>query len=128
MKTLILFRGLPGAGKTTAAQLLVKHNCAADDWMIDEDGNYCFDQNKLIDCHQSCIHQVKQWLELGIELIGVHNTFTQEWEMLRFMDLAEKYGYRVIRLIVENHHGSENLHGCPGDNLVKMKNRFSVKL
>jgi hypothetical protein len=48
--------------------------------------------------------------------------------MLPYFDLAEKHGYRVYSLIVENRHGGVNEHGVPEDKLEIMKNRFEVKL
>jgi hypothetical protein len=62
------------------------------------------------------------------EKIIVSNTFTQEWEMKSYYELAEKYGYRVHSVIVENRHGGVNEHGVPEDKLEVMKNRFEVKL
>jgi hypothetical protein len=62
------------------------------------------------------------------ERIIVSNTFTQEWEMKPYYDIAEKYGYRVYSLIVENRHGGVNQHGVPSDKLEQMKNRFNIKL
>ena len=60
--------------------------------------------------------------------IVVANTFTQEWEMKIYFDMAERYNYRVHTLIVENRHGNENVHGVPEDKLQKMKARFEIKL
>ena len=60
--------------------------------------------------------------------IAVSNTFTQEWEMKDYFDLADKYGYKVVSLIVENRHGGKNVHGVPEDKLEIMKNRFEIKL
>jgi hypothetical protein len=60
--------------------------------------------------------------------IVVSNTFTQEWEMQPYYDLAKQYGYKVFTLIVENRHGGVNEHGVPEDKLKIMKNRFEVKL
>jgi hypothetical protein len=60
--------------------------------------------------------------------VVVSNTFTQAWEMQPYFDLAEKYGYRVYSLIVENRHGGVNEHGVPEEKLVQMKNRFEVQL
>jgi hypothetical protein len=48
--------------------------------------------------------------------------------MLPYFDLAEKHGYRVYSLIVENRHGGVNEHGVPEDKLEIMKNRFEIKL
>ena len=60
--------------------------------------------------------------------IVVCNTFSQEWEMKDYFDLASTYGYRVVSLIVENRHGSKNVHNVPEETLEKMRNRFEVKL
>jgi plasmid replication initiation protein len=60
--------------------------------------------------------------------IVVSNTFTQEWEMKPYFELAEKYGYRVYSLIVENRHNGKNVHEVPEDKIQMMKDRFDIKL
>jgi phenolic acid decarboxylase len=67
-------------------------------------------------------------MEDEISTIFVTNTFTQEWEMKAYYDLAKKYGYRVHSVIVENRHGGTNEHGVPLDKLSAMKERFEIKL
>jgi hypothetical protein len=62
------------------------------------------------------------------EKIVVSNTFTQEWEMEYYFDLAKEYGYRVYSLIVENRHGGVNEHGVPEEKLVQMKKRFEITI
>jgi hypothetical protein len=64
----------------------------------------------------------------NIPTIAVSNTFTQEWEMKPYFELAEKYGYKIFTVIVENRHGGKNIHGVPDDKLEIMKNRFEFKL
>jgi hypothetical protein len=64
----------------------------------------------------------------GLDEIIVSNTFTKEWEMTPYYELAEKYGYVVFSLIVENRHGGVNEHGVLSDKLEQMKNRFEIKL
>jgi len=58
----------------------------------------------------------------------VSNTFTQEWEMDAYYQLAEKYRYQVFSVIVENRHEGVNQHGVPQDKLEVMRNRFEIKL
>jgi 50S ribosomal subunit-associated GTPase HflX len=60
--------------------------------------------------------------------IVVSNTFTKEWEMAEYFDLAKQYGYQIFSIIVENRHGGVNQHGVPDDKLQQMKNRFEIKL
>jgi hypothetical protein len=60
--------------------------------------------------------------------IVVSNTFTQEWEMERYYELAKQYGYKIFSIIVENRHGGINQHGVPEDKIEIMKTRFEIKL
>jgi hypothetical protein len=61
-------------------------------------------------------------------IIIVSNTFTQEWEMQAYFDLADRWDYQVTTLIVENRHGGVNEHGVPEETLTKMRDRFEIKL
>jgi hypothetical protein len=60
--------------------------------------------------------------------IAVANTFTEGWEMEPYFKLAKEYGYKTFSIVVENRHGGVNKHGVPQDKLVKMFNRFKIKL
>ena len=131
MKELFLLRGLPGSGKSTLAKMLVgdkeyRHK-EADMYFIDEDGNYQFDVTSLRDAHAWCQEEVEFLMKYEHKVV-VSNTFTQEWEMLPYYDLAKKYGYKVHSLICENRHGGVNEHNVPQETLEKMKQRFEVKL
>lgn len=127
-KDLILVRALPGAGKTTLANLIaVNSNVAADDFF----DRYCdgkFDAARLPEAHGYCQGMCDKMMQAGCERIAVHNTFTQEWEMIPYQDMAKKYGYRVFHIIVENRHGGESVHNVPEATIEKMRNRFEVKL
>jgi hypothetical protein len=60
--------------------------------------------------------------------IAVSNTFTQEWEMKPYFELAKTYGYKVFSIVVENRHEGTNQHGVPDEVLTKMRERFETKL
>ena len=45
-----------------------------------------------------------------------------------YYQIAEKFGYTVYSLIVENRHDGVNSHGVPDEVLTKMRNRFEIKL
>ena len=127
MKQLILLRGLPGAGKSTFANLLGGIHVEADQYFM-QDGEYKFDASKLKQAHNWCKLRVEHSMEDRVDKIVVSNTFTQEWEMDAYFELAEKYGYQTSCLIVENRHGGVNEHGVPESKLEQMKNRFEIKL
>lgn len=133
MKQLILLRGLPGAGKTTLANFFKVNiiQCAviaADDYLTDSTGKYTFDVSLLGKAHEYCRSTAEQSMSSSTEVVIVHNTNTTNREMKPYLELAEKYGYEVMSLIVENRHGSSSVHNVPEETLNKMKERFDVKL
>lgn len=136
-KILTLVRGLPGSGKSTFAHFIwVNHVvCEADKFFVGEDGVYRFDSSKLKEAHKWCKDKVEGMMKENetsggayYPEIAVSNTFTQEWEMKDYYALAEKYGYTVFSIIVENRHGGVNQHGVPEEKLQQMRDRFEIKL
>ena len=135
-KKLYIVRGLPGSGKSKFAEALVGHDflvCEADKYFM-VDGEYKFDGSKLKEAHESCRNLVETYMKDSLvndqfyREIAVSNTFTQEWEMQAYIDLAKQYGYMVFTVIVENRHGGVNQHGVPDEALTRMRDRFEVKL
>jgi predicted kinase len=132
---LILLRGIPGSGKSTLGEIIMKSKggdipdvLSADDFFVDERGFYKFDPTKLKEAHNSCLVKCADRMRQEISKIVVANTFTQEWEMEKYFEIAERYFYRVHCVIVENRHGNRNIHGVPEDKLEVMKDRFEIKL
>jgi predicted kinase len=127
-KTLFILRGLPGSGKSTLAKTLGGNHYEADMYFINASGKYEFDASKIKEAHGWCRDQV--WMDMIKDepLIVVSNTFTQEWEMKPYLDLAKGYGYKTYCLIVENRHEGINEHGVPEGKIEQMKNRFELKL
>jgi predicted kinase len=131
-KELFLLRGLPGSGKSTLAKSIGGIHIEADQYFM-EDGEYKFDSSHLKHAHNYCQGQTQAWMktsgdQVNRDRIVVSNTFTQEWEMDEYYQLAEQYGYRVYSLIVENRHEGINEHGVPSYKLEQMRDRFEIKL
>jgi hypothetical protein len=109
--------------------------CEADKYFINEEnGKYEFDISKISNAHKWCQNLVETYMKDSIHNgqyyreIAVSNTFTQEWEMEPYFELAKKYGYIVFTIIVENRHGGVNQHGVPEKTIQAMKDRFQIKL
>lgn len=131
-KVLFLLRGLPGAGKSTLAKSLGSVYFEADMFYM-EGNEYKFDIKKIGKAHDWCKEQVRISMansssRLGDTRIAVANTFTQEWEMIPYYEMAKEYGFKVFSLIVENRHDGVNVHDCPDDVLDNMHKRFEFKL
>jgi hypothetical protein len=98
-----------------------------------EDGVYKWDPTMIKNAHNYCQGQTQAWMktdsdQIDTSKIVVSNTFTQEWEMQPYFDMAKEYGYKVFTIIVENRHGGINQHGVPDEVLTKMRERFEIKL
>ena len=127
-KVLYIVRGIPGSGKSTFAKQLTSNVFEADHYFYDNDGNYNFIPSEIKEAHKECQQFVGYAMESSIPKIAVSNTFTQEWEMEPYFELAKKHGFKVFTIVVENRHGGVNQHGVPEDKIQIMKDRFEVKL
>lgn len=137
MSALIILRGLPGSGKSTFATYICPDSSVfeADKFFYDEEGNYNFNASKLPAAHKWCIDNVEEAMMINKESMGVYhstivvsNTSTTEKELEPYIDLADKYSYNVVSLVVENRHGNSSVHNVPDETMEKMRNRFNIKL
>ncbi len=131
-KTLLALRGIPGSGKTSLAKAISITNGAPifsiDSYFEDEAGNYHFDYQKNHLAYKECESKTKQALELGVPFVIVDNTFTLDWELSPYTQLAKEFGYRIHVVTVENRHGGKNIHQIPEEQIEKMKGKYKVVL
>ena len=86
MLSLIILRGLPGAGKTKLAKLLSENNkwpvFSIDSYFTDpltNEYNFQFDKNHL--AYKNCEDQTKSAMENKTEKIFIDNVFSLDWEI-----------------------------------------------
>lgn len=125
---LFLVRGLPGAGKSTFAKNLGDCVYLEADMYFMKNGEYRFNRYELKDAHLWCQEACKAALRFGKKNVVVSNTFTQEWEMKPYFEMAEKMSVEVTVLVVENYHGGKSIHNVPEKAMDAMEYRFDLKL
>lgn len=125
MPTLTIIRGLPGSGKSTLAKELDNHprvkRFEADMYMIDENGNYEFSQDRLMYCHTKCRENTRNALIDGYDVI-VSNTFTTKKEIKPYLDIARQCNADVNIILCQNNFGS--IHDVPEETMQRMRDRF----
>lgn len=131
-KAIILLRGLPGSGKSTLAKLLSEDGkypvLSIDNYFENEKGEYYFKFDDNHKAYKNCGEQTEQALKNNSEKVLIDNTFTLDWEIEPYFKLAKKYAYQIHVVTVENYHGSENIHGVSKEQLLKMAEKYKVKL
>jgi predicted kinase len=134
MKELILVRGVSGSGKSTFAHLIA-YACEArvyttDDYFTDAEGNYNWraeDSKRAHTWNQDRVKYAMGCQEVGI--IIVPNTFTQNWEMKPYLEMANEYGYRVTVVRVESgltpkELCDRNIHSVPYEAILRQWDRM----
>jgi len=118
MKTVYILRSIPGAGKSTVAENI--HNavqnsgkesviCCADDFLIDENGEYKWTAETIGIAHLKCLQKFTVALNSATNII-VSNTNIKTADVRTYKELAEAHGYTVFVLIVENWHNGTDVH------------------
>jgi len=131
MKDLILVRGLPGAGKTTIAEMFIGETYGIEvctDYWFEKNNGGEFDPSLLDKAHSWTEEVVEYSMQQTLDPIVVHNTFTQPWEWEEYKHLAEEFNYRVHHLICEKRHNGESTSDVPKKKVDKMEARFQVRL
>ena len=122
MPKLTLIRGLPGSGKSTMARKIAADTGAlhieADMW-VDYSQPYTPEAAKR--AHAICQAQARHALVYGGSVV-VSNTFTQQWEMQPYLDMARKHGVQVEIITATGDYGS--IHNVPAEAIQAMRERW----
>jgi len=132
-KVCVIVRGLPGSGKTEFTNFLNTLsmdgiNIFTTDDFFTRRGQYKFDGSKLAEAHKWNFKRFCATVKAGATYVAVANTATREEEFRSYKEFAEKHGYKVYVITVENWHGNKNVHGVPDENLDKMDERYELRL
>ena len=149
---LTLLRGLPGSGKSSFAEYLSNAGrrnqssspgyrsifgdtapslVAADDFRVDEEGNYCWLPGRKAneDAHGQCIARVRELVRMGREVV-VHNTFVRLRELNPYRKIAREFGCKLQIITVHDPLVTDEelfqrcKHGVPLEQIADMRRRF----
>jgi predicted kinase len=123
---LILIRGLPGSGKSTMAESMMKDVpglmwTETDKYFIDSNGEYKFDPQELQDAHAWCQELTEDNLAKGLSTV-VSNTFSRKWEMQPYFDMAKAHNAELV--ILEATGNWKSVHNVPQHTIDAMKKRW----
>jgi len=142
-RTLIIIRGLPGAGKSTEAEKYgSKHSIATTDdypglYSVSEDGTLEFNGSKKIGefpmiahAHEANKKKVSSLMCASIPYIVVPNTNTRYWECHQYIEIAKRwnYGWKYIDLfdagLSDEELADRCIHNVPVKIIAKMRLRY----
>ena len=106
VRTVLVFRAVPGSGKTTFSNrvrdavigsglTIAVHS--TDAYFINPvTHTYDFNAEKLPEYHKRNLEEFKTSLASGIDVVAVDNTNLRPWETEPYTNLAREAGYRVV--------------------------------
>jgi energy-coupling factor transporter ATP-binding protein EcfA2 len=123
MTELVLIRGLPGSGKSTLAKAISGVHYETDMFWGPE---YNFDMTRIKEAHQWCQDAVRISLEQNVSRVIVSNTFTTQWELIPYFDMAKEFGIVPQVILCQGRWGS--VHNVPDEVMQKMNARFEFDI
>jgi adenylate kinase family enzyme len=133
LPAIILIRGLPGAGKSSLANILSEEGVypvfSVDDYFTNPftgEYNFVFSENHI--AYKTCLDKVELSMQNKIKKIFVHNTLTLDWEINEYFKLSSKHRYAIFVVTCENYHSNKSIHSVSDEQLIKMANKYKVKL
>jgi len=136
VKKLIIMRGIPGSGKTTKANELMKASpdsvrCSADDFPgYYLNGSYKWSAEACSSAHSYCKSKFKYYLSLETNLIIIDNTNILKRDYKFYKDEAIKNGYKVEICEIPfdktqaSVYAMRNLHNVSEEKIIQMMEKY----
>jgi predicted kinase len=140
--SLLVVRGLPGAGKTTFAEALANEVFSADDFFCDNEGAYHFDGARLKEAHEFCFRRAQEAVlrakydrrANGMPddpwVIAVANVFARKEDIQPYASLARRESVRFWSVdLFDQNMTDERLarstwHGVPVETIARTRAKW----
>ncbi len=127
---LVIMRGLPGSGKSHAAESYGGLILSTDQYFMIT-GSYEFNPGLIGAAHSWNQQRCEYAMEDKVPVIVIDNTNIRLWEMKPYVMLAQKYGYRPVFCYPETKWATNpeecakrNSHGVPLEAIERMNQNF----
>lgn len=122
-RTMYLIRGLPHSGQEFVGIRLAAETYSLDSFIDKEN----FTSAAMKGAHEALFNAVLDTVKGGPDDVAVCATFSQPWEMERYVDLADANGMRVCVITAENDYRSDYKQVVPLASIQRTARRW-VKL
>ncbi|GMU87268.1 MAG: hypothetical protein AMXMBFR48_25090 [Ignavibacteriales bacterium] len=147
INSVIINRAVPGSGKTTISNTIVKHLRendisvalhSTDEFFMTTDGHYHFMNDLLHGFHFENFNNFLQSLKTGTQVVICDNINLAPWQTKPYTDAAREYNYRIIFITftpreLEKHIQSQKVtpekpdaHGVPEDVLIRFIEEYWI--
>jgi len=133
MNKVTIMRGLPGSGKSLYVDRFRRRAvvCSADDFWLDDDGVYVYDEYLAPKAHASCLLKFLKALKDNVEHVVVDNTNIHVHEYAPYSALAEAFGCELNIVTVKADLTvciRRQTHGVPISTMERMAEEFEETL
>ncbi|KAL9985121.1 hypothetical protein ACROYT_G007488 [Oculina patagonica] len=101
-KVMFIMRGLPGSGKSVVAKQIKQDYgdlaviCSADDFRLNDLGEYVWTAEEYEATHQKCRDKARQTCEDMIPVVIIDNTNIEKRMLYNYVTIAHNAGYHVV--------------------------------
>lgn len=123
-RKVFIVRGVPGSGKTTLAKGIAKkyntEEFEADHYLLNSEGKYEYDKNKLARAHSKCITEGFKHLQRNNTVVFA-NTFIHKSDIEFYAKYMKEQGIKAEVYIIQSNFAGKSLHNVPEEAVEKMR-------